>query len=617
MSVVSVQEANKTSLSVAAVSLNTTPLDFAGNQKLIAEAFSHQASGPADILLFPELCIPSYACQDYFFYPEIEERSLQVLDQLRSLAPTNLALVGLALRVDGKLYNCAAYLYGGDVVGIRAKTMLANGEVYYEPRWFTPWPQESQTTLKLPWGTEVPFGDFLLDFAGWKVGTHICEEGWSPVQSPLLKGVDLILNPSASHYTLKKLPRRQAMILGNSKKYNCFYVYTNMSGLESGRILYDGGEIFAGPEGLIHSGERMQFEPVQVETIALEKAESKKAAKPSEYSRECDVEDSFAHFEKAIAIGLGDYMRKTGCKGFVVSLSGGVDSFVTAYLVSAMVRLGEQELGLKEFWAHIGMPTIASEKTAKDRVAKILHCIYQATENSGERTQKAAAAAAGAFGATFDSVSVQSAWDGYRELAQSCLDRELSFANASDDLTLQNMQARVRSVLPWTVANAKNFLFLTTSNRSESAVGYCTMDGDTSGGVAPVAGVSKIFLQKFVAHIASCKDTPEELQKACELTLADPPTAELRPQGSGQEDEKDLMPYDVLERITEAFLKGRKWFDKHSEKEEHLAKYESLFFRSQWKRDRIAPSFHTMDVSLDPKGYGRFPTIVRSSKPSK
>ncbi len=601
-------------LRVAAVSLNTTPLDFAGNLSLMKQALGSESAREADVVLFPELCIPSYGCQDYFFYPRTEKDSLLALQKLLSIAPQKLLLVGLALRQGGGLYNCAAYLFGGKVVGVRAKTMLANGEVYYEPRWFSPWQQGLETAIELPWGESAPFGDFVFEFAGWKVGTHICEEGWSPRQSPLLKDVDLILNPSASHYTLEKLPRRQAMIVGNSKRYNCYYVYTNMSGLESGRILYDGGEIFAGPQGLLYSGERVQYQPVQVETLALNKSQKNIAHKPSGQSSFAS-QNQYEHFEKAIAIGLADYMRKTSCKGFVVSLSGGVDSFVTAYMVYSMVRLGEQEMGLKEFWTHLKLPDIAKLGVLQLRVSKVLHCIYQATDNSSDRTKASAASAASAIGATYSEISVQEQWQSYRSLVEKVMGQPISFEDKAGDLTLQNMQARVRSVVPWALANHKNFLFLTTSNRSESAVGYCTMDGDTSGGVAPIAGVSKIFLQKFVGFISKKEGSSSEVKKACELTLSGAPTAELRPLASRQEDEKDLMPYDVLERITEAFVKERHWFDEIGENKEDLKKYENLFFSSQWKRDRIAPSFHTMDVSLDPKGHSRFPVIVRKTNP--
>ena len=123
MSLVTIKSTNKDSLSVAAISLNTTPLDFAGNKKLIAEAVVDPASQKADVLLFPELCIPSYSCQDYFFYPEVEKRSLQALDQTRSLDPKKLMLVGLALRLDQKLFNCAAYVYGGDAVSYTHLTL--------------------------------------------------------------------------------------------------------------------------------------------------------------------------------------------------------------------------------------------------------------------------------------------------------------------------------------------------------------------------------------------------------------------------------------------------------------------------------------------------------------
>jgi NAD+ synthase (glutamine-hydrolysing) len=235
------------------------------------------------------------------------------------------------------------------------------------------------------------------------------------------------------------------------------------------------------------------------------------------------------------------------------------------------------------------------------------------------------------IGAQFVSIDVDNLVKGYTKLAEQALGRPLDWDH--DDLALQNIQARVRSPSIWMIANVKNALLLATSNRSEAAVGYTTMDGDTSGSISPVAGIDKDFLRRWLewagkpsARAARLLNPPRPFPYVAALTLVtrQAPTAELRPAAAAQTDEKDLMPYDVLDAIEKAAIR-----DKQSPVEvykivraafprphwssslvaEWVTKFFRLWARNQWKRERLALSFHIDDEDLDPRAWCRFPVL--------
>jgi NAD+ synthase (glutamine-hydrolysing) len=225
-----------------------------------------------------------------------------------------------------------------------------------------------------------------------------------------------------------------------------------------------------------------------------------------------------------------------------------------------------------------------------------------------------------AIGAEHYEVNIESLVKGYVELAQGALGRPLTWDR--DDLALQNIQARVRSPGIWMITNVKNALLLSTSNRSEAAVGYATMDGDTSGGVSPIAGIDKAFLRQWLVWLEKTGMQGSEPIPALSYINAQAPTAELRPSENNQTDEADLMPYPVLDaaeraairdKLTpiEVFERLRMDFPQYSI--EQLAFWVNRFFklwcRNQWKRERYAPSFHVDDENLDPKTWCRFPIL--------
>jgi NAD+ synthase (glutamine-hydrolysing) len=254
-------------------------------------------------------------------------------------------------------------------------------------------------------------------------------------------------------------------------------------------------------------------------------------------------------------------------------------------------------------------------------MSQLLSCVYQATRNSSETTRHAAETVAKAVGADYQEWDVDALVEGYRTMVERGIGRELAWE--TDDIPLQNIQARVRAPGVWMLTNIRNALLLATSNRSEAAVGYATMDGDTSGGLSPIAGIDKAFLRQWLRWMES-EGLPPVVPPMPELRVINvqAPTAELRPSEEGQTDESDLMPYPILDAIEKHAIRDKKlplevWqimVETHPDCDREtlrawVIKFFRLWSRNQWKRERYAPCFHVDDKNLDPKTWCRFPIL--------
>jgi NAD+ synthase (glutamine-hydrolysing) len=328
---------------------------------------------------------------------------------------------------------------------------------------------------------------------------------------------------------------------------------------------------------------------------------------------------------RALAIALWDYLRKSGAQGYVVSMSGGADSAACAVFVALAVTCALHELSPGGVIAalprvHAVHEAIERGGDAKAVIGALLACAYQPTENSGAVTREAAERVSRAIGAQFSVIDVTAQHRAYIAATEQAIGRALDWQR--DDITLQNIQARVRAPSIWMLANVRGAVLITTSNRSEAAVGYATMDGDTSGGLAPIGGIDKPYLREWLRWMEATGPAWHGPIAALSAINAQQPTAELRPAAYAQTDEADLMPYDLLEAIEDSAIR-----DKHAPLEvlqelaprfvqysaPQLATWIERFFklwcRNQWKRERIAPSFHLDDRNLDPRSWCRFPIL--------
>lgn len=597
-------------MKIAACALNQTPLDWTGNIERILQATEKARKAGAGLVLFPELALTGYGCEDYFFMPWVHQKAWEILhSQIVPASKGILLAVGMPYLHKGILYNCLAICQDGNLEGLYAKQILAKTGVFYESRWFEPWKPFVKEIIETPSGTCL-FGDFTVSWNGIRVGFEICEDGWHPINRPARIGAaqhaDLILNASASNYGRGKREERHAVIESLAGIHEGYYLYTNLVGNESGKLIFD-GEIMFGSDGVVLSSSAMlSMRDVEVAVFDLEE--------PVQSFEKAAERNDFEEFTAAAGLGLLDYLRKSGSKGFALSLSGGADSAACAVLVAEMLKRAELKLGKSELERKLGFKL--KGKTAKEWLGQILVCVYQSTANSGDVTFKAASDLASVLGAEFHHWQIDNLVAEYTKLTEQSIGRSLTWG--TDDLVLQNIQARTRAPGIWMLANTRNFLLLTTSNRSEGDVGYCTMDGDTAGSLAPIAGVTKHFIRQWLVWARDQLQYP-----VLDQIIAQQPTAELRPSEQKQTDEADLMPYDLLEQIEVCWIGNRMSREETivllnetrpeegSYLETQVDRFITLWKRSQWKRERLAPSFHLDRFNIDPKSTGRFPILSK------
>lgn len=505
-------------INVATVALNQTPLEWSGNLSNIRAALAEAREQGASIVCLPELAITGYGCEDAFFSADVQQRAIQALQDLKGETKGLIVSVGLPLFHTGNLYNCVALLADEQILGFVAKSNLAGDGIHYEPRWFKPWPDGQEDEHDL--GDEsYPIGSLVFDVGGVRIGIEICEDAWAasrPGTGLAEAAVDLILNPSASHFAFGKQEVRRRLVLESSRAFGVTYVYANLLGNEAGRVIYDGAAMVASSGQMVTEGPRLSFADFAVTTACVDIDKTRMSrARLASFRPEADengltfIHESFTfpeiepranehdipswelgqhikeeEFARTVALGLFDYLRKSRSNGFIVSLSGGADSSAVATLVWLAVQFGLSELGPERFLgkiAHIKGLTNKSESGLIMR--ELLACVYQATRNSSDTTEHAASELASALEATYMRFDVDSIVESYVGLVEKQIDRQLNWDR--DDIALQNIQARVRAPGVWLLANLRNALLLSTSNRSEAAVGYATMDGDTCGGLSP------------------------------------------------------------------------------------------------------------------------------------
>ncbi|MGB0643721.1 MAG: NAD(+) synthase, partial [Akkermansiaceae bacterium] len=566
---------------VGAGCLNQLPLDWSGNRQRILAAIAQAREAHVSVLCLPELAITGYGCEDQFLSHEVAERSWESLVEIANYTKEMVVAVGLPVWVKNAIYNSVAVLVDGEIKGLIAKKNLAGDGLHYEPRWFHAWPEGVIVTDKFG-ELHLPIGDPIFKLGGIRIGLEVCEDAWVADRPGRLfagSGVDIILNPSASHFAFAKQEVREQFVVEGSRAFGAAYVYANLLGNEAGRAIYDGGGLIASAGKVVAEGRRFSFQ----ETTLVHKSvdiERNRLLQARTVSRKIDVEglseielpfewpevtrqdgqdplppmSKDEEFTRAMALAYFDYLRKSWSNGFVVSLSGGADSAAVSSFVKIMLDLALNELGeegVRKRLPHLDLP-----ENTQDWMKILLFCAYQGTKNSGKTTRNAARTIATALGCDYAEWEVDDLVEGYESTVESVLKRQLSWQ--TDDLARQNIQARVRAPGIWMMANIRNALLLATSNRSEAAVGYATMDGDTSGGLSPIAGIDKHYLREWLRFMEST-GLPESpsIKELSQINVQNP-TAELRPEDANQTDEDDLMPYQVLDTLERAAIRDKK-----------------------------------------------------------
>ncbi|HVU89277.1 MAG TPA: NAD(+) synthase [Pirellulales bacterium] len=639
---------------LSAAVLNQTPLDWNGNRDRILAAVAAARAERVSILCLPELCISGYGCEDAFQSPAVQHMAAAVLAEIVPHTKGIVVSLGLPVPYQHALFNAACLVADGRILGLVAKRYLAGDGIHYEPRWFKPWPVGQRAEVTLGEG-KFPIGDIDFNVGGIKIGFEICEDAWvaqRPGAELARRGADIILNPSASHFAFGKMEIRHRFVLEGSRTFGVSYAYANLLGNEAGRAIYDGGALIASGGKLAATGPRFSFADwrltsavVDVDATRMQQSrlgsfeprldvDSATVTAPFDYPRlqpestkveraawETGPHVKEEEFARAVSLGLFDYMRKSRSNGVVISASGGADSSAVACLAAMMVDLGVGELGLEAYKQKLAyLPGVRAATSPAHLIKQLVTCVYQSTRNSSQTTRDAATGVAQAIGAQFYEFDVDRLVHDYVTMVSRAIGRELSWQQ--DDLALQNIQARVRAPGVWMLANLRSGLLLSTSNRSEAAVGYATMDGDTSGGLSPIAGIDKAYLRSWLRWLEVTGPEGGRCIPALAAVNCQPPTAELRPSESGQTDEADLMPYELLDAIeraairdklapVEVFQQMQPRFPQYSAQQlgQWVERFFRLWCRNQWKRERYAPSFHLDDENLDPKTWCRFPIL--------
>ena len=506
---------------LAMAQLNTVVGDLDGNVERILRAYDDAETAGCDLVVFPELAITGYPPEDLVLKPRFVAANRAALDKVAARAGRCAAVVGF-VDADRDLYNAAAVCADGSVVGVYRKRFLPNYAVFDEQRYFAP-------------GTE-PLR--LFEIAGVRVGVAICEDVWSaegPIADQAAGGAELVVILNGSPYFRGRHAERERMVATRAEDAHCHIAYVNLVGGQD-ELVFDGGSFVVDDEGeLVHRAPQLResLEIVDVElrpafrtrlldprgrdtapalpvtTLSGPVADHPGAARPPQIASLLDdVEEVY----EALVLATRDYVAKNGFTDAVIALSGGVDSSLVTVL--------------------------AAEALGPDRV----HAVSMPSRYSSEGSVTDAEALCEAAGVELRTIGIEPAFRAFLDLLAP------SFEGLGPDLTEENLQPRIRGVLMMALSNKfRGWLVLTTGNKSELAVGYSTLYGDTAGGFAVIKDVPKLL----VYELCRLHNQRAGREVVPESVLTKPPSAELRPD---QRDDQSLPPYEVLDPLLEAYV---------------------------------------------------------------
>jgi NAD+ synthase (glutamine-hydrolysing) len=502
-------------MKITIAQLNPTIGDTAGNLAKISDALRKAKSDASDLLVLPELFLVGYPPRDLLERDWFIDRAKDALVELM-LISTKFPEIGIIVGVPlecGKptgraLYNSAVLVRDGEVLFTHHKSLLPTYDVFDEARYF-----ESAAEIIKTGGETLVSGIHVCKFKGETLGISICEDAWNdpelwtkrdynfdPIQVLADMGATLLINLSASPYHVGKDAVRFRIVANHAKKHKLPFVFVNQVGAND-ELIFDGASICVD-----RLGNPIEIFPPFVEMIHT--IDTGKAGKKIDFVGLDDIES--AH--DALVLGIRDYFRKTGFKKGLVGLSGGIDSAV-------VISLAAEALG-PENCMGITMPSPYSS-------GKSATLSKQLAENLGIK---------------FDDIAITDVFNSMKDSLKDVL--EITDPSAVD-VTLENLQARIRGTMLMAVSNKFGYLVLATGNQSEMAVGYCTLYGDMCGGLAVLIDVPKVMVYQLAEFInRNGEIIPREI-------ITRPPTAELRP---NQTDQDTLPPYEILDSILNMYI---------------------------------------------------------------
>jgi NAD+ synthase (glutamine-hydrolysing) len=550
-------------LRIGLCQINTTVGDIEGNTKKILDYISKGRKMGADLLAFPEMAVTGYPPEDLLFMPKFIEANLKAIKTIAKATSSITALVGF---VDKKedIFNAAALLHNAKIVDSYYKTFLPNYGVFDEDRYFKA-------------GTE----NFIFTLKSIPIGPSICEDLWYPGDpirtQALYGGAELIVNISSSPYHAGKSAFREKMISTRASDNLAIVAYCNLVGGQD-ELVFDGGSVIFDQKGeLIVRGKqfeedlvladldmeavfrmRLHDPRIRRERFSEEEKNLKKIElpnrglrprKPPIPKRDNKPLDRLAEIYAALVLGTGDYVRKNGFQRVLIGLSGGIDSALTAAI--AVDALGKKGV------VGVAMPSQFSSKESLED-ARLL---------------------AKNLGIQFLTIPITDVFQAYlKTLAPS-------FKGLKPNVTEENIQARIRGNILMALSNKFGWLVLTTGNKSEMSVGYCTLYGDMAGGYAVLKDVPKTL----VYELARYRNKKEGKTIIPKNVMVKAPSAELRP---NQKDEDSLPPYPILDPVLQAYVeedKGLEDITKMGFKEGLIKEVIQMVDRNEYKRRQSPP----------------------------
>jgi len=501
-------------LRVALCQLNQTVGDLEGNVRRVLDMYGRAEQAGCDVAVFPELAIPGYPPEDLVLKPGFVRDNRTALETVAGATGRCAAMVGFV--DEGRdLHNAAAVCAGGRVLGTYRKRLLPNYAVFDEQRYFAP-------------GTEALQ---LYRFGETAIGVTICEDVWSPkgpMHEQAAGGAEVVVNLSASPYYRGRWAERERMLATRCTDASCGLVYVNLVGGQDD-LLFDGASLVFDSDGTLVARLPVLEEAFAVVELDVRPVFRKRlvdprgrvaapplalvdavAADPTRAPLEvappmATPPEEILELHRALVLGTRDYVTKSGFTDVVIGLSGGIDSTLVACIAVEALGAGH------------------------------VHGVAMPSRYSSDSSESDAAALARNLGIDFRTIAIEPAHAALLEMT------------SVDGLAEENLQSRIRGVTLMALSNQHGWMVLTTGNKSELAVGYSTLYGDTAGGFAVIKDVPKTLVFRLTAAI---NDRAEGVVVPPDV-LAKPPSAELRP---GQRDDESLPPYDVLDPLLEAYV---------------------------------------------------------------
>jgi len=510
-----------TRLRIALAQINPKVGDLDGNVASICAAYEQAEAAGCDIVAFPELAITGYPPEDLVMKPGFVADNMAALATVAARTRRCVAVVGY-VAADRDLYNAAAVCAGGEVVGTYRKRLLPNYAVFDEARYFTPGDDSD------------PYELYVI--GGVKVGISICEDVWSPT-GPLAEqaagGAELNININGSPFHEGKAFTRQRMLATRAADASCALAYVNQV-CGQDELVFDGGSMVFDADGTLVARAASFVEELLITDIVIEPVYRKRLLDPrgrrtddemrvvtiSEQAvadggprpaRLAPLSAPDAELYDALVLGTRDYVRKNGFTDVVIGLSGGIDSTLVA--------------------------CVAVDALGADHV----HGVSMPSRYSSDHSKSDAADLAQKLGIDYRTVAIEPAFTAYLDMTAE------AFAGRAPDLTEENLQSRIRGTTLMALSNKFGWMVLTTGNKSEMAVGYFTIYGDSVGGYAVIKDVLKTRVYDLCRYV-NRRDGRETIN---ESVITKPPSAELRPD---QRDDQSLPPYEVLDPILRLYV---------------------------------------------------------------